>query len=57
MNGKQFLYIAAATLITVVVWVTLDISRSRSQVQVAQEIQTLLEPISIEFDQEAINAL
>lgn len=57
MNGKQFLYIAIATLITVVVWVALDLSRSREEAKVPAEVQSLLQPLSTQFDQEALNAL
>lgn len=57
MSGKQFLYIAAATFITVIIWVSLDIMHSRAEVQVPSEVQSLLEPINPNFDQEAINGL
>lgn len=57
MSGKQFLYIIMATFITVVIWVTLDIIHSRSEVQIAPEINQILEPVNPNFDQEIINGL
>lgn len=57
MESKRFLYIAIATFITVIVWVSLDILHSRSEVQVSQEVQSLLEPINPEFDQEVLNGI
>ena len=57
MKGKQFLYIVIATFITIVVWVTLDLIHTRSQVQPSPDIEKLLEPIDPQFDQETINDL
>lgn len=57
MNGKQFLYVVIATFITIMVWVAVDIIHSRSEVQIPPEVQTLLEPVSPTFDQEALNEL
>lgn len=54
MSGKQFLIILIITFITIVIWVSLDILRSRSQVQTAPEVQELLEPINPNFDIEAL---
>lgn len=57
MSGKQFLYIVIATLITVTIWVTLDILHSRNESKVAPDVQKLLEPVNPNFDQETINGL
>lgn len=57
MTGKQFLYIAIATFITIVIWVVVDIFHSRAAISPPPEVQQLLEPISPNFDQEVISDL
>lgn len=55
--GKQFFYILIATAVTALIWVTVDILHSRSQVQIPVDVQKLIEPLNPNFDQEAINLL
>lgn len=57
MSGKQVFYIFIATLVTVLIWVIADIMHSRSQIEIPAEVQTLIEPISPNFDTETINSL
>jgi len=57
MGGKQFFYILIATSITALIWVTVDIIHSRSEVKIPEDVQTLIEPLDPNFDQEAINLL
>ncbi|MFH0937235.1 MAG: hypothetical protein V1808_02995 [Candidatus Daviesbacteria bacterium] len=57
MTRKQFLYITIITFITIIIWVVVDIIHSRATVQIPQEIQQVLEPISPTFDQEALDEL
>lgn len=57
MSGRQFLYILIATLITVVIWVGLDILHARSQSDISSQVQEVLEPINPNFDQEVIDSL
>lgn len=57
MSGKHFLYIVIATLITVLIWFGLEIKHSRSKVQVAPEVQHLIEPVNPNFDPNIINDL
>lgn len=57
MSGKQFLYIAIATFITILIWAGSDIYHSRNQVKPGTEVQQLLEPVSPNFDQDVINSL
>ena len=57
MTGKQVLFIAIATFITVIIWVTSDIYHSRKQVTTPPEVQQLLEPIEPNFDKQALDLL
>lgn len=57
MTGRQFLYILIATFVTVAIWVTMDVLRSRSLISAPPEATKLLEPINPSFDQEAIDEL
>lgn len=56
MSGKSFLYIVIITFITVLIWVTLDITRGEPKT-VSPEVQQLITPISPDFDQEVLNDL
>lgn len=57
MTFKQFFYIGVATLITVLIWVAMEVLISRDQIQPPAEIQQLLEPLDPSFDQAAIDEL
>lgn len=57
MSGKQFLYIIIATLITILIWFGVDIYRSQNTVQVAPEIQQMLESVDPIINQDLINDL
>lgn len=57
MSGRQFFYILIATLITVIIWATLDILHSRAKIQPPEEVQKLLDPIDPNLDTDTINSL
>lgn len=57
MTNKQFLYLAIATFITVVIWVTLDLIHSQSNTQIPSDINKIMEPISPDFDKEVLNEI
>lgn len=50
MTRKELLITAILTFITIVAWVLFDIIHTRAQVEIAPEIQELIEPINPEFD-------
>lgn len=57
MSGKQFLYLLIATLITVLIWLGMEVIRARSKTQISPEVEQLLEPVNPNFDQNLINDL
>lgn len=57
MTNKQFLYLAIATFITVVIWVTLDLIHSQANKQIPSDINKIMEPISPDFDKEVLNEI
>lgn len=58
MIDRRYLFIIAiATLITIVIWVTSDVYHARSQVEISPKLQRVIEPISPNFDQSAIQLL
>lgn len=57
MTNKQFLYLAIATFITVVIWVTLDLIHSQANTQIPSDINKIMEPISPDFDKEVLNEI
>ncbi len=50
MTRKEWLIAAILTLVTVLAWVVFDILHTRSQVEIPQKIQEVLEPVNPEFD-------
>ena len=50
MTKKEFLFIAIATLITVIAWVVFDIIHKRSTVQLSSNTQKIIEPIDPNFN-------
>lgn len=57
MTNKQFLYLAIATFITVIIWVTLDLIHSQANTQIPSDINKIMEPISPDFDKEVLNEI
>lgn len=54
MIRKEWLIAAALTLVTVVSWVIFDAFHARSEVQIPQKVQEVIEPISPDFDVEGL---
>ncbi len=50
MTRKEWLIAAILTLVTVLAWVVFDILHTRSQVEIPQKIQEVLEQVNPEFD-------
>lgn len=50
MTRKEWLLAAILTLITILSWVVFDVIHARSQVEVPQKLQEVIEPISPDFD-------
>ena len=57
MTGKQFLYIAIATFITVIIWFTLDLIHSQTNTQIPPDVSKVMEPVSPDFDKEVLNEI
>lgn len=57
MDKKSIFVISIATLFTIIAWVVFDIIHARATVEIAPEIQEVIEPINPNFDSEAINLL
>ena len=54
MTRKEWLIAAILTFITVLAWVVFDIIHARSQVEIPQKIQELIEPINPEFNTQSL---
>lgn len=50
MNRKEWLIAAVLTLATILAWVIFDIVHTRSAVQIPQQQQEIIEPISPDFN-------
>lgn len=50
MTKKEWLIAAILTFITVCAWVIFDIIHTRSQVQIPNQLQEIIEPISPDFN-------
>lgn len=50
MTKKQWLFAAILTLATILAWVIFDVIHARSQVEIPQELQEVIEPINPDFD-------
>lgn len=50
MNKKEWLLAAIFTFATILAWVIFDILHTRSQVQIPQKLQEVIEPISPDFN-------
>jgi len=57
MISKQWLIITIFTFITIVAWVVFDILHARSQVEVPQKLQQIIEPISPQFQTGSIESI
>ncbi len=50
MTKKEWLVAAILTFITILSWVVFDILHTRSQVEIPEKIQELIEPVSPDFN-------
>lgn len=54
MTRKEWLIAAILTFITVCAWVIFDIIHARSQVEIPQKTQEIIEPISPDFNTQSL---
>ena len=54
MTKKEYLLIAIATLITIILWVVLDVIHKKSEVKIPPDIEKIVEPIDSNFNLEGI---
>lgn len=57
MDRKSVFIIAAATLVTIVIWVIANVWHARANVSVSPDIQKAIEPLDPNFDKDALNFL
>lgn len=50
MTNKEWLIAAVLTFITILAWVISDVIHTRSEVQISQKLQEVIEPISPDFN-------
>lgn len=50
MTRKEWLIAVILTFITIIAWVVFDIIHARSQVEIPQKLQEIIEPIDPNFD-------
>lgn len=50
MTKKEWLIAAIITFMTILAWVIFDIIHARSQVEIAQQVQEIIQPISPDFN-------
>lgn len=50
MTKKEWLIAAILTFISILAWVIFDVIHTRSEVEIPQKIQELIEPINPNFD-------
>jgi len=56
MLHKEWLIIIIITFITISTWVAFDILHTRSQVEIPQTLQEIIEPISPDFNISSIES-
>lgn len=56
MIRKEWLIAAILTFITILSWVIFDIIHTRSQVEIPQKIQDVIEPISPDFNTKTLES-
>lgn len=56
MNRKEWLIAVIITFITICAWVIFDIFHTRSQVEIPQKLQEIIEPISPDFNTSSIES-
>ncbi len=56
MNRKEWLIAVIITFVTICVWVIFDIFHTRSQVEIPQKLQEIIEPISPDFNTSSIES-
>lgn len=50
MNRKEWLIAVIITFVTICAWVIFDIFHTRSQVEIPQKLQEIIEPINPDFN-------
>lgn len=50
MTRKEWLIAAILTLITISAWMIFEVVHTRSQVEIPQQLQQIIEPISPDFN-------
>ncbi len=56
MTKKEWLIAAILTFVTILAWVIFDIIHTRSQVQIPTQLQSIIEPISPDFNIKSIQS-
>lgn len=56
MTRKEWLIAAILTFVTICAWVIFDILHTRAQVEIPQKLQEVIEPISPDFDTNALES-
>lgn len=56
MTKKEWLIAAILTFVTILAWVIFDIIHIRSQVQIPTQLQSIIEPISPDFNIKSIQS-
>lgn len=54
MTRKEWLIAAILIFVTILAWVIFDIIHTRSEVQIPQKVQEVIEPISPDFDTQSL---
>lgn len=56
MNNKKWLVAVIITFVTICAWVIFDILHARSQVEIPQKLQGIIEPINPDFNTGSIES-
>ena len=56
MSKKEWLIAAILTFITILAWVISDAIHTRSEVQIPQKLQEVIEPISPDFNIQSLES-
>lgn len=56
MTKKEWLIATILTFVTILAWVIFDIIHTRSQVQIPTQLQSIIEPISPDFNIKSIQS-
>lgn len=56
MTRKEWLIAAILTFVTILAWVVFDIIHARTEVEVSQKVQAIIEPINPNFNTEGLQS-